>query len=422
MASGVFWLSAGSLPAKIATLAATWLVIRILGAYTYGEFTLVRAAVNAFVTVATFGMGRTAAKYVSEFLVTDRERVGRIVALNYAFTFISSLVIAVLFCVLGPQLCETPHLARQVRFSSILLVFTAMAGAQTGVLSGFQAYKEIALAVTISGFASVPFYVGGAKVWGLTGAVFGVAAAPFFTCVCNSYFILQFLRKYGITYNFRDCWLEVNVLWKFCLPSTLMSLLMGFTTWGASIMLTRQTSGTSELGVFDAARQIQTTVLYFPILAANVVVPALSELNARSDSYGYRQTVKYNVAINAVFTLLIALILAPFAKFIMQAFGDGFEETGTGALVVLLFSAVVMSIANVYGSVLTSLGALWTRFGWTVVWSAIVVGSLYSGISIFSGAFGLANAMALAYVVQTLGLKFYMRRAGNIADNNAEKK
>ena len=81
-----------------------------------------------------------------------------------------------------------------------------------------------------------------------------------------------------------------------------------------------------------------------------------------------------------------------------------------------------MSIANVYGSVLTSLGALWTRFGWTVVWSAIVVGSLYSGISIFSGAFGLANAMALAYVVQTLGLKFYMRRAGNIADNNAEKK
>ena len=101
MASGVFWLSAGSLPAKIATLAATWLVIRILGAYTYGEFTLVRAAVNAFVTVATFGMGRTAAKYVSEFLVTDRERVGRIVALNYAFTFISSLVIAVLFCVLG---------------------------------------------------------------------------------------------------------------------------------------------------------------------------------------------------------------------------------------------------------------------------------------------------------------------------------
>lgn len=409
MASGVFWLSAGSVPSRIATLIATFLVIRILGKFTYGEFTLVRSTVNAFVTVASFGMGRTAAKYVSELLVTNRERVGRIVALNYTFTFISSLVIAVFFYVSAPWLCQTlidaPHLVSQARFSSILLILTAMAGAQTGVLTGFQSYKEIAFSLTISGFASIPFYICGAKFWGLTGAVVGVAFGPFFNCVCNSYFIFRLLNQHGVSYQFRDCWREAVVLWNFCMPSTLMSLLMSLVTWGASVMLVRQQDGTGELGVFDAARQVQTAVLYFPVLAANVVIPALSELNALNDSKRYHKTVKYTVMINAGFTLIAALALAPFAKLIMGSFGNEFE-LGAKTLLVLLGGSVVMSVSNVYASVLTSIGALWTRFWLAVIWGTIVIVGMWSGHFLFSGSLGLANAMLLAYTVQTLCMKW----------------
>ena len=37
MAGGVFWLSVGSVPSRIAALAATFLVVRILGKYTNKE-------------------------------------------------------------------------------------------------------------------------------------------------------------------------------------------------------------------------------------------------------------------------------------------------------------------------------------------------------------------------------------------------
>ena len=411
MASGVFWLSVGSVPSRIVMLVTTCLVVRFLGRYTYGEFTLVRSTTNAFITVASFGMGRTAAKYVSELLVTDRERAGRIVALNYVFTLLSSVVVAVFFCMFAPWMCnsliDAPHLILQTRLSSVLLILTALVGAQTGVLTGFQSYKEIAYSLTISGLASVPFYLAAARFWGLTGAVVGVSVAPLFNCVCNSWYIHRLLRRENMVCRFRDCWREIGVLWNFCLPSTLASLAMSFATWGASVMLANQPDGTSELGVFDAARQIQTAVLYFPVLAANVVVPSLSELNALNDSSRYKRTVKYNVALNAIFTLFAALFLTPFSKLIMGAFGSEFMS-GSTTLAILLASTVLMSVSNVYGSALTSLGALWARFWLTVVWCVIVLGGLLLSAFWFPGSLGLAIAMLCAYLVQTIGMRFCM--------------
>ncbi len=419
MASGVFWLSVGSVPSRIVLLITTCLVVRILGRYTYGEFTLVRSTANAFITVASFGMGRTAAKYVSELLVTDRERAGRIVALNYAFTLISSVVVAVFFCISAPWMCnsliESPHLVLQTRLSSILLILTAVAGAQTGVLTGFQSYKEIACSLTISGFVSAPFYLAGARFGGLTGAVVGVSAAPFFNCLCNNYFIRRLMRQRNMTCRFGECYREAGVLWNFCLPATLVSLLMSFATWGASVMLARQPDGTSELGVFDAARQIQTAVLYFPVLAANVVVPSLSELNALNDSVRYNKTVRFNVALNAAFTCVAVLFLAPFSSLIMGTFGEEFRP-GAGTLVVLLATSVVMSVSNVYGSALTSLGALWTKFWLTIVWCSVVFGGLFLCRYRLPGSMGLATVMFCAYLIQTLGMKICLLIHTKITD------
>lgn len=408
MASGVFWLSVGSVPSRIAMLITTCMVVRILGQYTYGEFTLVRSTVNAFITVASFGMGRTSTKYVSELLVTDRDRVGRIIALNYVFTIFSSVAVAIVFCIAAPWMCDTlieaPHLVLQTRLSSLLLILTALVGAQTGVLTGFQSYKEIAYSLSISGFASIPFFWLGARFGGLTGAILGASAAPLFNCLCNSFYIHRRLRRGRITCRYRECWREIGVLWNFCLPATLVSMLMSFVTWGASVMLARQPNGTSELGVFDVARQVQTAVLYFPVLAANVVVPSLSELNALKDADRYEKTVRCNVILNAIFTLTLALFLIPFSKMIMRTFGDDFVS-GAGTLVILLILSVVMSVSNVYTSALTSLGELWTKFWLTVVWSVIVLGALLLNGYWLPGAIGLAVAMLCAYLVQTLGMK-----------------
>ena len=410
--NGLLWLTLGAAPSRAAALLATVLVARILGRETYGELTLARSTVNAFVTVATFGMGRAAAKFVAELLVTDKERVGRIVGLNLASTLISSGLVAVLFFFFADYLCTTlissPHLTFQVRLCAPLLILTALVGAQIGVLTGFQAYREIALGASISGFLMIPFYALGARYWGLTGATLGFTSGPLLNFLCNSFFLGHLFNARGVRRRFAGCWRETPVLWNFCLPSTLLSLVMSGATWLITICLAREPNGSSEVGIFDAARQIQTAILYLPTLAANIVVPMLSELNAMQDGARYRRTLRANLAINALFTGCLASIGIVGSRIIMSAFGDGFE-VGADVLCVLALTSVVMSVANVYASALTALGALWSRFLYTVAWSALaILGTL--AFSLYRhGAFAVALAMLLAYVAQTLGFAFRVR-------------
>ena len=94
----------------------------------------------------------------------------------------------------------------------------------------------------------------------------------------------------------------------------------------------------------------------------------------------------------------------------MRCFGADFEP-GASTLVVLMATSVFMSVANVCGSVLTSLGALWTRFFYTLLWAAISVGGTLLFAKTIPGALGVAFAMGIAYAVQTVGMSFSVRRA-----------
>ncbi len=410
--NGLMWLTFGAAPSRAAALLATVLVARILGSETYGELTLARSTVNAFVTVATFGMGRAAAKFVAELLVTDKERVGRIIGLNLVSSLVTSALAAIFFFFFADYLCTSvisaPHLVFQVRLCAPLLVLTALVGAQVGVLTGFQAYREIALGASISGFLMIPFYALGARYGGLTGATLGFTTGTLWNFLCNSFYLGRLFRKHGVRGRFIGCWRETPVLWNFCLPSTLLSLLMSGATWVITICLAREPNGSSELGIFDAARQIQTAILYLPTLAANIVVPMLSELNASRDVLRYTKTLRVNIAMNACFTGALASLGIVCSRVIMRAFGAGFDG-GADVLCALVATSVVMSVANVYASALTALGALWSRFFYTLAWSGTAILGTLAFSLVRSGAFAVALAMLLAYVVQTIGFALRVR-------------
>ncbi|MBQ9799184.1 MAG: oligosaccharide flippase family protein [Thermoguttaceae bacterium] len=159
-------MTVASVAARIGALISMILVARILGNVVYGEFSLIRSTVNGFVVLASFGMGRTATKYVAELAATDRARVGRVIALNYVFSFVSSVVVAAFFCFLAPLLYrDVPDASRlmpEARLSSILLVLSAIVSAQAGVMSGFKAFRGLAVATAASGLGSVAvFFLGG---------------------------------------------------------------------------------------------------------------------------------------------------------------------------------------------------------------------------------------------------------------------
>jgi hypothetical protein len=62
---------------RLLALAAALLVARLLGKASYGELGIVQSTIVMFGTLAGFGMGTTAAKFVAEFRHSDPVRAGK---------------------------------------------------------------------------------------------------------------------------------------------------------------------------------------------------------------------------------------------------------------------------------------------------------------------------------------------------------
>ncbi len=405
LAGDFAWLTACSMLARVGALISVILVARILGRDVYGEFSLIRSTVNGFVVLASFGMGRAATKYVAELLATDKERVGRIIALNYVFSFVASACVATIFWILTPRLyadvVDAPRLIPQARLSAILLILSALVSAQAGVMSGLQAFRGLAIATAASGLGAIPFFVAGARFWGLSGAILGFASGAFLNYLINGAFIWRQLRKAGIRYRFRECWQEREVLWNFCLPSTLTAVTTGLVGTTATMILARQNDGIAQVALFEAARQIQTAILYLPNMATQVILPTLTAQNAARERRRYVKTLKYNALINVAFASTLAVFIALASPWIMSAFGAGFEE-GAATLVVLLIGGVIASVCNVCASATTSLGALWTGFFLNAIWGGVFLIGAWNATAAGGGALGVATASSAAYLTYLL--------------------
>lgn len=148
MARGLFWSMAGTVISRALMLLATILVARLLGKIEYGELGMIQSTVGMFGVFAGFGLGLTATKYVAELRESDPLRVGRILSLSTFVACFTGGLMALALLFFAPWLAEhtinAPHLVSQLRISAIVLFFSALNGAQTGALAGFEAFKDIA--------------------------------------------------------------------------------------------------------------------------------------------------------------------------------------------------------------------------------------------------------------------------------------
>jgi O-antigen/teichoic acid export membrane protein len=162
------------------------------------------------------------------------------------------------------------------------------------------------------------------------------------------------------------------------------------------------------MGIFNAAIQWQTAILFVPGMLGQIVLPLLSNLNAESDGQRYRKVLIINILLNTGIALVIVIPIVLFASFIMDAYGAGFEH-GTSVLRVLAFATVFMASNNVVGQAIISKGKMWTGFMFNALWAiallSVVWMLIYNG---HYGALGRACAVLIAFVLHTTWQTAYL--------------
>ena len=404
IAKGSFWLLIGSVFSRGVSVIISIVIARLLGQTFFGQFGIIQSTILMFSTFAGFGLGMTSTKYVAELRYSDPKLAGNIISSTNMIASIMGLLFTIMFLLLAPfiaaKVINAPFLIDEIRIGSVMLFFSALNGAQTGALAGFEAFNDIAKINIKVSLIYLPLQIASTLLWGLEGAIIGLGANYFTQYIFN----YRVLRKIANLYNieikyFTKSLGNITYLWKFSLPAVLAGILVNPVMWYCNILLVRNVNGFNEMAIYNASMQWQGVILFIPMAISQIALPLFS--NVQYDKNNFIKVIKYNLILNVTVASIIALLFSIFSKLIMKVYGNEYADANL-VLILLSFTAVLIAANNVIGQAIAGLGKMWAGFSLNFIWAIalVVLASIF--IQQGNGSIGLAKAMLLAYLLHTL--------------------
>jgi len=401
LVKGVFWSVFGAVFSRGLMLVAAVLLARMLGRSVYGEYGMIQSTVGAFGVFAGFGLGLTATKHVAELREREPDRAGRVIMFSELVAAITGGLMAAGLYIFAPWLAKNsinaPHLVGVLRIGAFIVFINALNSAQTGALSGFEAFKTIASVNIFNALLACPLLVSGAYFFGLNGAVLGLALGLLINWVMNYLALKEQSQLFHVKLSFRNCLAESRVLWRFSLPAVMSGAMVSPVMWICNAMLANQPNGYAEMGILTAALTFQTLVLFVSGMLNN---PLLSMLSNSGEKTSERLGV-INILSSWALGVFTAIPLLCFPEIAQWLFGKGYATHSfkvTFSLVV--FCTTILTFKSGLSRVLVSNNLLWWGFLSNAFWAVILI--VFSKFLVHWGAAGLAISTVLAYIFNTL--------------------
>lgn len=407
---GAGWSFLGSGVQKVLLVLSSMVCMHLLGKEGFGELGLVRSTVNMFILCGAAGIGGTATKFLAEFRDRQREKLPEI----HTLTMLSGLVLGLACCAVIWIWAEPiarytglADLTLPLRVGSVLMFFLMVTSVQNGTLSGYELFREIAIATAIGGVGEFICIVTGAWVGGVTGAVAGYGIGFIILAGVNQFFIIRHLRSLGMM---RSCGRvsrgTLKYLWSYTCPSVLSGLMVVPVCGYVKMLLARE-SGSGELAVYEVADTIRLVVLFIPMAISKIVLPVLSNVRSSADIAQYRNVLKVNVLVNVGVTGGILLCLFLVSPIVLWCFK--LEGSARLPMMLMATSTLFTSLAVVVGAAIASCSRMWIGFAFNALWGSMVVGFTILFLSFGWKAAAPAAAFCLAYLLHASFQGLYLR-------------
>jgi O-antigen/teichoic acid export membrane protein len=402
-ARGAFWSLVGTAVGQACQMAGSIVTARILGADPYGQLGIVMSTAGAFGVVASFGMGLTATRFVSQYRERDPDRAGRVLGLALLSTVLAASVAALAMLLASPTIADqslhAPHLARELRVACLSLLLSAVAGTLTGGLTGLEAFRAVAAVSLAQALVGLPLRVAGAMWFGVSGAVWALAATPGVAVALSAFALRRACRARSVPVRLRGLGAEMPVLWRFSLPALLSGALTMPAQWLANTILVGLPNGFAELGVLNAATQWRTLLVFLPTVLAGVALPLMSsgltdteETDGRDCARTFEMTQGLSILVVFPLGALAAFLTGP----ILALYGRTYEG-GDVMLIGTVATAMAATVGVAVGTAVQARGRMWLGFSTSLSWAACLVAATLLGAGRWGGA-SIAFGGALAHV------------------------
>lgn len=409
LARDSFWAVVGNGLGNAFLLLAGIFIARLLGKDLYGEYGVVKTTMMYSATFATFGLGITSTKFLSEYLQEKNHYALSLMRDSLRITLVFSLCIAVLILLAAPALSsylKHPSLALAFRMLSGIIVFKALVTTQQGILAGLHAFRAAGINNILAGLSMLVISVPLTYWFGLRGALGALMASQVIACVLN-YFSIRRCRVALIDapqaeHSF------VRELISFSFPIALQESSFSICSWLGIMLLTRYAT-VGDVGIFTASLQWNVIIMLIPTLLSNVVLAHLSGTTQNQETH--KTTMRRMILVNVVCAILPFIVIYPLCGHISQLYGSDFS-TMTSVLRILLLDALLFSITTVFKSEYIAQGHNWLLFIVRLVKDTLLVVLAYvllQGVLPWSGAVCYAVAYissSVIYLLLIVGLYF----------------
>jgi O-antigen/teichoic acid export membrane protein len=408
--SAVFWNGLSAICARGFPVLGMLIAARILGRELFGELGIVYQTIMTLQVFAVLGLGTTATTFVARWLPGEPERVPRIMALCYAFTALTGGLFALAFIAgadwIAAVVLAAPALADGLRFGGLLAFLVALGAVQNGMLIGFKAFRDMAMANFLGGAASAILLATGAYGAGVGGALYGLGIALTLRALLDYLLIRRAMRRHGLRMCFSLPRAELPLLWRFSLPSVLTMALWTLAAWTASALLVRQPNGMAEMGLLAAANHWFSALMFVPGVLTQVLLPTYAERLA-----GDRPAEAGALALRSAFAILLCIaplvgLLMVFSPWIARLYGPEFANGGA-VFAVAFLAAGVMGPYGALTNYLVARQRMWMRFTISLLWTVVLL--VGAAILVERGAIGVATATLIAYVTRVTLTYVYAR-------------
>ena len=400
--AGAFWSILGSGIGQAMSMAASVLCARFLGPRHYGQLGVIQSTVNLFGLVASLGLGITATKHIAEYHRVDPARAGRVLGLATFTACAAGIVVAAILAAGSPWLARTclnaPELSPDLRIAAVTIFFYGLNGYQVGALTGFEAFRPLAAAALVRGLITLPAVTCGILAAGLRGAVVALAVVSALNYLVHGFVLSRECRARHVAVSYRLGNEDWRMFYRFSLPVVVASMSFTPAVWWSNTLLARS-SGYVQFGLFSAAFQWNTVIMFFSGAIGNLCLPLLSSVLPEKNMPKYVRILAANFVLTTASALAVGIPVAIAAPLVMSLYGKGFVHAYHTLLLICL--AAVLTAANTsVGHAIWSLDATVSGVILALMRGSLLVAGAY--LLRAHGALGLAGAYVLMALTQTL--------------------
>ncbi len=402
LSGGLFSL-AGAVLGRGSSLVLSYALAWLLGREAFGAYGMVQGTVGLFAVFAGFGLGVSASREIAALRRADPARAGRVLGLLSLASVASAALLATVLVLLAPWLAvdrlHDPSLVGPLRASALFLALQALAGAQQGALSGFEAFRPMAIAQAFGGAATLGLGALGAWLWGTAGALFGVGAGQAVIVLLQQVALSRAAAEHGVPLRLEGAARELAVLSGSALPALVSAVVSMPVVWWTTAALYTGPDGAAQSAIFAAANQWRAVLLFVPTVFGQFVTPIIAERLAGGARAEANLTLKLAMVIAAAVALPVGVALAAASPLVMAGYGPGFRE-GWPVLALIVATGALLAVQTPVGAAIAGAGRFWLGAAMNAGWAAAM---LAAALWLQPwGALGLAGAYLVSYVVHSI--------------------